>query len=117
MSDDALLQDPRCRGGCGRPLTAPASVLAGYGPRCAARRLAEAADGPSAAQTAVSLIAAHLAPIENAEYGALLEGADTVHVARLLAAAIALALGRDPHGPEYLQRVGLAAAAGVEGDG
>ena len=103
----------RCRG-CDRPLTAPLSVLAEYGPRCAAKRLAQLAgksqDGPTTAQAAVSLIAAHGAAVEQAEYGRLLDGVNPAAVAGLLAAGIAIAMRNSPDGPDLLRRLGLAAA-------
>ena len=105
----------RCRR-CRRPLISPLAVAAGIGAWCALLESAEqrqaAATGPTTAQTAVSLIAAHMARVDQQTYAALLDGADTAEVAGLLAACAAVVLDRTPGGPAWLADLGLAAAEG-----
>lgn len=99
---------------CRRPLTSPLAVAAGIGARCALLALAESQQAvdraPSAAQTAVSLVAAQMGGVDQQTYAGLLNGADTAEVAGLLAAGAAIALRRMPGGPVWLEGLGLAAA-------
>ena len=114
--DEAEAVAPTCRR-CHRPLASPQAVAAGIGARCALLALTEqrqaAACGPTTAQTAVSLVAAHMARVDQETYTALLDGADTAEVAGLLAACAAIVLARTPGGPAWLADLGLAAAEGA----
>jgi hypothetical protein len=95
---------------CGRPLTAPLTVAAGVGARCALLDLAETVALPVAgvtvphARAAVALVAAFLGEEDQAVHGRILD------VAGILAATVALLLARTEDGPARLQDFGLAAA-------
>lgn len=105
----------RCRR-CRRPLTSALAVAARIGARCALLEAAEQRQGadaaPTTAQTAVSLVTAHMARVDQQTYAALLDGADAAEVAGLLAACAAVVLDRTPGGPAWLADLGLAAAEG-----
>jgi hypothetical protein len=92
--------EARCRG-CGRPLKSSTALLAGYGPRCAARRLKLLQAGEpvrlDAALASVALVTAHVSNVD-VQVAELVEDADPVEVLRCLASMVArlLALRSEP---------------------
>ncbi|MFE2838341.1 hypothetical protein ACFXI6_46510 [Streptomyces mirabilis] len=93
-------------------------MAAGIGARCALLAFAEAVSGPqasvsgpSAAQSAVGLVAAFCAHADD-QVPTLLNEADLWNVSGLLAATTALYLQDQPDGLERLRRAGLAVASG-----
>lgn len=101
---------------CGRPLYAALAVAAGVGGRCALLDLADAGTGPLAAVTvpharaAVALVASFLDEGDVALHGPVLDGADPVAVAEIMAAVAARMLARTEGGQDWLRDMGLAAA-------
>lgn len=101
----------RCRR-CGRPLSAPAAVLSGYGPRCAGLHLetlrAEQAVMPAVVDGVLSAVALVTAEVQRVDVGLadLVEDADLVGVVRTLVTMVARLLllrGEPPEAP--LQRL------------
>lgn len=101
----------RCRR-CGRPLSAPAAVLSGYGARCAGLHLemlrAEQAVMPAVVDGVLSAVALVTAEVERVNVGTadLVEDADLFGVVRTLVTMVAklLLIGAEPpEGP--LQRL------------
>ena len=100
---------------CGRPLRAALPAAAGIGGRCALLEALEAAVAPVVtvphARAAVALVAAHLGEAGQDVHDHVLDGANPYDVASVLAAAAALVVARTDGGEQWLQDVGLAAAA------
>lgn len=81
----------RCRR-CGRPLSAPAAVLSGYGRRCAGLRLETLqAEMPTVVDGMLSAVALVTAEVQRVDVGLadLVEDADLVGVVRTLVTMVA----------------------------
>jgi hypothetical protein len=68
---------------------------------------------PSVAETAIALVTAHLAQVPEAVFDGILADVDAAELAVFLAAVAAHMIRETDGGQEWLQRYGIAAAAGV----